>query len=276
MNEVAPAEIETFWRDGVVCLRNVLPLELLRAMEAPVEVALASAQSADLSAMALALDERHGAGRGRFVAGVDHWPSQPELRAFACESPLPELVAQLLRSETAFLYEDSVLVKEPDTPERTAWHQDLGYFHVDGTQMCTTWCPLDPATPSTGAMQFVRGSHRDGHLYRPNFFVSDEPLPGTEGDAVPDIEVGGYDLVAFELEPGDITVHHARTLHAAGGNRSQTERRRAISVRYCGDDARVRIRAGAPLKPHQLGLTDGDRLGGDAHPQVWPAARAAI
>jgi ectoine hydroxylase-related dioxygenase (phytanoyl-CoA dioxygenase family) len=65
-------------------------------------------------------------------------------------------------------------------------------------------------------------------------------------------------------------VHHARTLHAAGPNRSADRRRRAISVRYCGDDARVRFRAGAPRKPEQRDLRDGDALGGPTHPQVWP------
>jgi ectoine hydroxylase-related dioxygenase (phytanoyl-CoA dioxygenase family) len=265
---VKQSDIDAFWRDGVVCLRGVLPLELLHDMATPVDEALRGAQSADLTAMAEALGAP-SASRGRFVAGIDHWRHQPEMRAFACESPLPSVVAALLRSTRVFLYEDSVLVKEPGTVERTRWHQDLGYFHIDGDQMCTTWCPLDPATAESGAMRFVRGSHLDGALYRPNLFVSDDPLPDTEGSVVPDIDAGDYDIVSFDLEPGDITVHHARTLHAAGGNRSKTTRRRAISVRYCGDDATIRIRSGALLKPHQHGLTNGDPLGGDAHPLVW-------
>jgi ectoine hydroxylase-related dioxygenase (phytanoyl-CoA dioxygenase family) len=183
---------------------------------------------------------------------------------------LPELVAQVLRSATACLYEDSVLVKEPGAAEPTQWHQDLGYFHVDGTQLCTTWCPLDPADENSGAMRFARGSHLRSETYRPNLFVTTDPIPGTEGEVVPDVDGGAFDIVAFELEPGDITVHHARTLHAAGPNRSSELRRRAISVRYCGDDARVHIRPGAPLKPEQRDVRDGDALGGDAHPQVWP------
>src|SRR4030095_9331282 len=102
--------------------------------------------------------------------------------------------------------------------------------------------------------------------------VTTEPLPGTEGAVVPDIDGGEYDIVSFALGPGDITVHHARTLHAAGSNRSSTRRRRAISVRYCGDAARVRMRVGAPVKPEQRGLQDGAPLGGEVHPQVWPLA----
>jgi ectoine hydroxylase-related dioxygenase (phytanoyl-CoA dioxygenase family) len=264
-----PADVETFWRDGVVCLRGVLPRDLVAAMAEPVEAARAGAQSADLSALA-------GGTSGRFVAGVDHWRHQPEMRAFACDSPLPEVVAHVLRSTTAYLYEDSVLVKEPGATERTHWHQDLGYFHVEGEQLCTTWCPLDEVDDDSGAMQFVRGSHRWDTVFRPNLFVTTEPLPGTDGDVVPEIDGGEYDVVSFALGPGDITIHHARTLHAAGANTTSDRRRRAISVRYCGDDARVKIRPGAPLKPEQRDLRNGDALGGSTHPQVWPVSASTI
>ena len=123
-------------------------------MEAPVEAALAGTESVDLSEMGRGARGRGrvGADRrrrerestGRFVSGVDHWRTRPEFRAFAAESPLPAIVGALLRATKVNLYEDSVLVKEPGALERTVWHQDLSYFHVDGEQLCTTWCPLDP------------------------------------------------------------------------------------------------------------------------------------
>ena len=266
---ITATELHEFWRDGVVCLRGVLSPEVLDAMAEPVEAAIGSTDSADLSAIAGA-----PGSSPRFVAGVDHWRHDPRLRDFAFHRALPATVAALLRSSSVFLYEDSVLVKEPGATEATQWHQDLGYFHVDGTQMCTTWCPLDPADENTGAMRFARGSHLRPEVYRPNLFVTTEPIPGTEGELVPDVDAGDYDIISFALAPGDITVHHARTLHAAGPNRSTERRRRAISVRYCGDDARVRMRAGAPVKPEQAALRDGDPLGDPAYPQVWPTARA--
>jgi len=275
MDAVSPLvtadDVETFRRDGVVCLRGVLPPELVLAMASPVETAIASAQSADLATMASGAD---AAGAGRFVAGVDHWRHQPEMYAFSARSPLPAIVAALLGSQRVFLYEDSVLVKEPGAAARTHWHQDLGYFHLDGRQLCTTWCPLDPVTYGTGAMRFVRGSHAWGRLFRPHMFVDSTAIPGTEGEEVPDIEAaaaaGECDVVSFELEPGDITVHHASTLHASGPNTSTSTRRRAISVRYCGDDARYLRRPGTPRKPEQAGMQNGDALGGAAHPQVFP------
>ena len=167
-------------------------------------------------------------------------------------------------------------MKEPDTLERTAWHQDLGYFHVDGDADVHHVVPARPCDPVDAARcGSCAAPTATGTLYRPNLFVRTSRCRAPKATRCPTSTAGGYDLVAFDLEPGDIIVHHARapcTPPVATARRRP--RRRAISVRYCGDDARVRIRAGAPLKPHQHGLTDGDRLGGDAHPQVWPAARS--
>jgi ectoine hydroxylase-related dioxygenase (phytanoyl-CoA dioxygenase family) len=269
-----------FWADGVVCLRQALPVDLVLAMADAVEVALAG-EAADLTAMGQALADageevlaEGPPGGGRFASGVDHWRTQPAFRAFALESPLPALAAALLGATTLRLYEDSVLVKEPGARERTAWHQDLGYFHVEGSQLCTTWTALDPVRRESGAVQYVRGSHRWDRTFRPNLFVSPMEIPGTAGDTVPDVDAlaaaGAVEIVSFDTEPGDVTVHHARTLHAAGANHTTDQRRRAISVRYCGDDARTLRRPGAPLKDHQRDLPDGRELADAEHPVAWP------
>jgi ectoine hydroxylase-related dioxygenase (phytanoyl-CoA dioxygenase family) len=216
-----------------------------------------------------------GTAGGRFRGGVDHWLARPEFARFACRSALPALAARLLRATRLNLWEDSVLVKEPHTGERTAWHQDLAYFHVTGEQLCTTWVPLDFADAASGAMRFVRGSHRWPGLYRPNLFVTTQPIPGTEGETVPDVDAlaaaGEVELLQWELGPGDVSVHHARTLHAAGAN-TTARWRRAISVRYCGDDARYRKRPGAPQKPHHAEVREGEVLDHPRCPVVWRVA----
>jgi ectoine hydroxylase-related dioxygenase (phytanoyl-CoA dioxygenase family) len=106
-------------------------------------------------------------------------------------------------------------------------------------------------------------------------FVSNMPMVGTVGEQVPDIDAmaaaGAVELLQFALGPGDMTVHQARTLHAAGGNLSRERRRRAISLRYCGDDARYHFRPGAPRKPHHDFVHEGDALGGPDCPEVWRA-----
>jgi ectoine hydroxylase-related dioxygenase (phytanoyl-CoA dioxygenase family) len=287
---VSDDEIEAFWRDGAVCLRGVISPEWIERMRAAVERALVDeVTTTDLSALGADLAQvgasvlndpivaAAGAPRGQFRAGTDHWKRDPDFAAFAQHSPLPHLVAQLLRSERVNLYEDSVLAKEPGTVERTAFHQDMAYFHVEGQQVCTTWAPLDPVTLTNGSLQFVAGSHLSKQELRPNFFVTTMAMPDTEGDEVPDYFAAehrtddrGRRLLCWDLEPGDITVHQARTIHGAEGNPSRTQRRRAISVRYIGDDARFHLRRGAPQKPYQSTLAEGDVIDHPDAPQVWP------
>ncbi|MFZ4519456.1 MAG: phytanoyl-CoA dioxygenase family protein [Microthrixaceae bacterium] len=260
-------EITTFWRDGVVVLRDVLDPADVAALAPSVAAAFGGDATGDLTAMA----GDPGDGAGRFRGGIDHWLVDPVMRDFATASPLPSLVAALLRTELLFLYEDSILVKSPGTREETKFHTDLPYFQVEGDQLATTWCPLDEVTPETGSLRFVRGSHEWGRDFRPNLFVTDDPLPGTEGEVLPAIDPDDPSVLCPTLGPGDLTVHHARTVHGAGPNTSTTTWRRAVSVRYCGDDARVHLRPGLPVSAHHRGLVEGEPLhDGDATPQVWP------
>ena len=280
------AEIEAFWRDGVVCLRDVMPPRWIVRMGRAVDTELNASAMTDLTAMGDELDatgvplvrdppREPSSPRGQFRAGTDHWVGQPDFLEFAAATPLPALVAGLLRSEHVWLYEDSVLVKEPGTVDRTAFHQDLAYFHVDGDQVCTVWVPLDPVDTENGAVQYVRGSHRARTVFRPNLFVTTQSLPDTVGEEVPD-HADDPALVQFDTRPGDVIVHHARTIHGAHANHSADRRRRALSIRYAGDDAVFRIKPGAPQKAHHATLIEGAPLAEPACPMVWPVSPGGV
>lgn len=259
-------EVATFERDGVVHLIGVLNPALVAAMSEPLEAVLASPEVADLGAMV-------GGTGPTFVAGTDHFRTRPDFAAFACRSPLPAIAAALLRSQSVWLVEDSVLVKEPGSPHRTQFHTDLGYFHLRGAQLCTTWVPLDATGPASGMVQYLPGSHRLSHDYRPNHFVDPTPLPDTVGEVVPDIladpALAGA-LITVEALPGDVVIHHARTIHGGPAN-SSTTRRRAISVRYGGDDVRHLRKPGVPVSRWQQAAVDGTPL---ADPD-WPLVHSA-
>jgi len=271
LREPDAGEIATFWRDGVVCLRAIMPAEWLAILEEGVERWLHSEARFSLSDFGATLSGAAQKPRAHFYGGTDHWKTDEACRRFACESPLPGIVGAILRATRVNLYEDSILAKEPGAIERTMFHQDLPYFHVEGTQVCTTWIPLDPVTRETGALQFVKGSHTWKKTYRPNYFVQHVSMPDTDGEDAPDYHADRRDaeILCFDMQPGDLTIHHALTLHGAEGNLSADRRRRAMSVRYCGDDARYRIRRGAARKPHHDTVVPGAVLDHPGCPVVW-------
>jgi len=233
--------VSDFWVDGACVLRSVVPAEVVAAASAAVDALDGSPELADLSALA-------GAEGPRFVAGVDHWRTGPAFADLATASVIGPLVAGVLRTDRLWLYEDSVLIKEAGSSVETRWHTDDGYFHVEGDQLATVWIPLDPASRSAGSLRFLRGSHRESVRFRPTLFVTDDPIGGTAGVQPPQPDPDDPDVFGFDLAVGDLTVHHARTLHAAGPNLTDAPRR-ALSIRYCGDDAVVRVKPGAPSKP---------------------------
>jgi ectoine hydroxylase-related dioxygenase (phytanoyl-CoA dioxygenase family) len=110
----------------------------------------------------------------------------------------------------------------------------------------------------------------------PRSFFDDRPLVFEEGTfaEVPDVETDrdAFEILGWELEPGDAVAFNMLTLHAAAGSK---HRRRAFSVRLVGDDVRLAARPHptSPTFPELEGeLAPGDALEHPLFPLLWPRA----
>ena len=174
------------------------------------------------------------------------------------------------------LYHDHVLVKEPGTRQRTPWHQDLPYYNVDGRLNASMWFPVDPVTRAA-TLEFVAGSHL-GPWYMPRSFLDGQARWFPDGllAELPDIDADPQrsGVIGWELEPGDAVFFHMLTLHAAGGV-DGPGRRRALSVRFLGDDM-VHAPRSWPTSPPFPGLeqelASGALLDHPLFPVLWPVA----
>lgn len=101
--------------------------------------------------------------------------------------------------------------------------------------------------------------------------MADQAHPDYE--TVPDVESArdDYDIISFDLEPGDVYAFHALVLHGASGNISEQVRRRGYTVRYTGDDVIYSSHPGTNRALRNSLLTDGDRLDSNQYPLVWQA-----
>ncbi len=214
---------------------------------------------------------------GRFCISSFNWRLFPALAALCCGPPLPEVVASLMRSNRTNFYGEQLFLKEASSLHRTAFHQDMPYFHVTGDKCCTVWIPLDAIRADNGMMGYVRGSHL-WQTHAANGFVTQMPLPGSPLPQLPDIEgaTGEYDIVYYPAEPGDIIVHHANTVHGATGNSSGQDRR-AASLHYLGDDVRYREREGVALDAGKSPtLENGDLMDSAEFPLVWSSGEGYV
>lgn len=231
MTVVDRETVETFRRDGAVCVRGLLGPALLDVARRAVEAVLAA--PSELAIVASRPDDP-----GRFIEDFCNWRRIPALQELARGSPAAAAAGELMGATVVRLFHDHVLVKEPGTRQRTPWHQDLPYYNVEGTQCCSMWLPVDPVSRRS-TLEFVAGSHR-GPWYLPRTFLEGRARWFPEGSLpeLPDLDALGdaVRIVGWELQPGDAVFFHALTLHVAGGVEGPG-RRRALSLRFLGDDA---------------------------------------
>ncbi|MEZ5479565.1 MAG: phytanoyl-CoA dioxygenase family protein [Thiolinea sp.] len=186
------------------------------------------------------LDERGG----RLFTDRYQWRDNDTIREFVFHSGIGDLVRQAMQSTQVRFYFDHLLVKEPNTVSPSPWHQDTPYWPFLGRQIGSAWVALSDVTVAESSLEFIRGSHRDEIVYRPEVFGKTDNNPsgwiGNQGgQPVPDIEAdrAAYDILGFDVEAGDAIIFSAWTLHGSRGNDSPTKRRAALSTRWLGDDA---------------------------------------
>ncbi len=208
--------------------------------------------------------------QGRFFDDYCNWQRIEYFSDFIHNSPAREAAAKLMRSNTVQVFHDHVLVKEPGTSKPTPWHQDAPYYFVEGEQTVSFWIPVDPVKEAS--LRLIAGSHLWEKPVLPIRWLSEENFYHNEDDYLPipdpDSEPGKYQILEWQMEPGDAVAFHYKTVHGARGNLSST-RRRAFSLRLVGDDARYTERPGRtspPFPGHDM--KEGQKLREDWFPLI--------
>lgn len=274
-------ESTAYRQDGAAVIRGVLDPGWIERLQSAIDRVIAAPGP-------MAREYAEPDMGGRFVGDFFVWRRDEDFRAIMADSPLPELAATLLESRGLRFFYDQLLVKEPGTEERTPWHHDLPYWPIRGEQIASIWVPFDFVDASSGAVTYVRGSHRWGRMFAPVAFGEGAGYSGTfaaaELEPMPDLdaEVAAADRLVWAVEPGDVLVHHPLTLHFAPGNTTPDRRRRGLALRYAGDDVVYDDRPGTflenpAIRRHlpEIDLRDGDPLSGELFPAVWPRSSSA-
>ena len=258
---ITQQHIDDYARDGAVLVRGLLA-GFVEEIAAGIEMNMSDPGP-------YAAENLKPGETGRFFDDYCNWTRIPPFDAVIRRSSLAEVAADLMGSDSAQLFHDHVLVKEPGTSKATPWHQDSPYYFVEGQQTLSLWFPVDPV--GAASLRCVAGSHlwprpvlQNRWLSEENFYADEEAyMP------VPDPDAEGMRILEWPLEPGDAVAFDFRVLHGARGNESDI-RRRAFSLRLVGDDARYVERPGRTSPPFPgHGMRPGDRLREDWFPTIF-------
>ena len=226
--------VQTYERDGVVCLRNAFSQEWVEQGRRAVATVIRTRSHSNLHSA-----HQEEGQSGNFFFDTFLWKRLPSFQKFTFESPASELARKVMRSRSLLLYFDMAIVKEPGTRAPTPWHYDEAYWPVSGTQVCNIWVALDQVPVET-ALRFVLGSHKLHDDYRAVDFFSSESMPGHTRPEPPqwDLLPGDHRIACAPMNPGDCAILNLRTHHSAPGNLQHSNRRRVICTHWFGDDAR--------------------------------------
>ena len=258
-------ELRQYHEDGVVMLKQALAPNWMSMVEQGVEEALSNSSLV-------------GKFMSRKVEGYQMdiflWKRIDVLRDLIYYGPCAHLARQLMGSNEVRFFYDQMFLKEPGTDAPTPWHQDLSFWPIRGEQICSFWIPCDPVNRESSGLLYVKGSHKWPQRFKavsPDYVAT---LMDDKMEDIPDINANldKYELLDWDMEPGDVLVFHPLTLHGSYGNSSRVRRRRALALRWVGDDV-VYAPSDKRMPIHYRHKSEvGGPLRGAAFPRILPFA----
>lgn len=221
-------------RDGVVCIRNQFDGEWIDRMRIACERDMAASEGR-------VTEVANEDGDATFYSKVFMWRDDDDFRDYVFNSPAARIAAELMGVDAVRFYYDQLFIKTPGASAPTPWHHDLPYWPFRGNHIASVWLALTPVTQESSGVVYLAGSHKWGKFYRATTIDEDPRLTDPDLEVCPDFhrefDNPDYTFLCWDMEPGDVLVHHPLTVHGSGANRSSTRGRIGLSVRYMGGDA---------------------------------------
>jgi ectoine hydroxylase-related dioxygenase (phytanoyl-CoA dioxygenase family) len=167
------------------------------------------------------------------------------------ENRLFARVAEAVLGPDVALYRAVLWNKAPRAGTDLPWHQDDGEFWgLDRAPCLQIWTALDDASPESGCVEVVPGSHLDGLASSIGGTVQTDRLEAARADA---------HRVPLPVVAGEALLLHNHVWHRSGRNATDMPRR-AISVAYLSGQTRCRRRKRTPRQFKRL-FTGAERIG---------------
>lgn len=212
-----------FEQHGYLISPPIIPAELIAAARYGVMRYYAGERDWHLPISGGFLDWREEHGDGLRINDYVSLQNR-ELRELVTYPGLGNIFAALARAAEIRLFHDQLISKAPDFRAKTAvgWHVDGSYWRTcTSDRMLTAWIPLETYDEAMGPLNVIKGSHRwEGNDWMTTF--NEQNLDALQAR----IDSTGEEVtqVPILLAPGQVSFHHARTIHGSLPNHGNRPR----------------------------------------------------
>ena len=246
---LTPQQIQQFKDDGFLIIRDLLPRESVQRLID--ELTQRVDEATDEAVKQGVLDPENRFGNAPFETRLaqvckacteQDWvwhhyfssqkPTTAGMFTLRTAPALLDVVESLMGPEILAHPQFSCRAKLPDQDLTVIpWHQDLAYLRPEearDTLVVNFWIPLVDATVTNGCMEMMRGSHRLGLLPHSRL-ISTPGHKGGKGILATDLPP--CEVIAGEVDVGDVLMTTERLVHRSIPNRSDTVRW-SVDTRY--------------------------------------------
>ena len=258
LRAVTQEDVDTYKRDGVVCLRQVFDPEWCEVLDPIARRVIIDKEDVGL------LPNNPGRYMARRI---------PEYRKLVFESPIAEVAGRVLESKEIRFFFDEFFAKPPQSDFKTIWHTDRMGWPTTGVMVPSLWMPLTPIVKAN-CLEVIRGSQTQDvryWLFSPNARQMIKPEDRPPHPQVEHLrDDPNVEFLSWDMDPGDLLIVHPWALHYSGGNPTD-DWRIAVSVRIFGDDIRWKPRpdclniAGVSFDE----MLEGEKPAGSHFPLLW-------
>lgn len=224
-------QIDAYRRDGYVSLPGVIDAGHIAELRAVTGRFVDRSRAISASDNLFDLDPTHCAQTPTLRRIKNPADNDPLYRWVAFESPIPDIVAELIGPDVKF-HHSKLNLKGGRVGAPVEWHQDAAFYPHSNDDVLAVGLLLDDATAENGCLVVLPGSHRERvheHYDGGGRFIG----------RMREEDIGRFDArkgQLLELPAGSIHIHHYRLIHWSAPNTSADDRRLLINA-YSAADA---------------------------------------
>lgn len=228
---LTPQEVQDFHRNGYAIVRQAISPQTLQALRDETDRWVERSRALSESNELFDLQPGHSADKPR-VNRLNHPVAHsPVYWDVATSAAVLDNVAALLGESVRF-HHSKLNLKSAGGGAAIGWHQDFAFFPHCNFDLLACGIALDDATLENGCLTVIPGTQTGpllSHRTAEGHFVGQI----TEPDAR---KIDESKAVPVELKAGDMSIHHACTVHGSTPNNS-THNRRLLIFQYAAADA---------------------------------------